>query len=203
MQPRYVTVEELESELGYPIKIIKRRTATISDVPAGELFEIYGQSFVKLQDGFAITRNIIEMSKFGDSTNNYKDGKIIHSTVFDEFLKRLCGYHHYRRDSLIEMFEIDLTSDNGYDEYGIATDNLMGLMTLSQFQQNARLLQPYNTKAWWLSTPHGTLSTETFNNACYVSNMGMVEHASIREILGLRPVLKFKPNVEVIYFDRS
>lgn len=200
MQPRYVTVEELESELGYPIKIIKRRTATVSDVPAGELFEIYGKSFVKLQDGFAITRNIIEMSKFGDSTNNYKDGKIIHSTVFNEFLKRLCGYY---KDSLIEMFEIDLTSDNGYDEYGIATDNFMGLMTLAQFQSNARYLQAYPTKAWWLATPHGTLSTETFNNACYISNMGMVEHANIKEILGIRPIVKFKPNVNVIYFDRT
>ena len=89
MNPRYMTLGEIEKELGYSVKIIKEREILFGAVPIGGVFHINGKLFVKLHNGFAITKDIIACSIFGTEVSDYKDSAIIHSDMLHSFLKEL------------------------------------------------------------------------------------------------------------------
>ena len=200
MNPRYMTLGEIEKELGYSVKIIKEREVSFGAVPVGGVFHINGKLFVKLHNVFAITKDIISYSIFGTEISNYKDSSIIHSDILHSFLKELSKFDIFH---MLDTFTVDLTSDNGIEEYGTERDTIISLLTLAQFQQNAKILLEHNTSAWWLSTPHGTVQTGVPNRACYISKMGMLEHGGIKETLGVRPIIKIKDNIQVVYYDMA
>ena len=159
-----------------------------------------GTEFIKMHHGFAVTKNIIDEAPFSTTTSNYKDSEIINSVKLNSFIAELTRSSR-NIHQVLEKFNVSLTSDNGVSEYGEEMDTFVSLMTLAQLQQNSKFLLPYEVKAWWLVTPHGTVNTGLPNRVCYISRMGMLEHAGIQESLGIRPVVKFKNNVSVTYYD--
>lgn len=200
MNPRYMTIEEVEKELGYPVRIFKKKDIIFDQVPVGGVFSVLETEFIKMHHGFAVTKNIIDEAPFSTTTNNYKDSEIINSVRLNSFIAELTKSSR-NIHQVLEKFNVSLTSDNGVSEYGEEIDTFVSLMTLDQLRQNSKFLLPYEVNAWWLVTPHGTVNTGVPNRVCYISRMGMLENAGIQERLGIRPVVKFKNNATVTYYD--
>ena len=55
MQPRELTIEEIEKLLGYKVKLIPKKRTRVVNIPDGEVFSIEETEFVVLKTRFRTT----------------------------------------------------------------------------------------------------------------------------------------------------
>ncbi len=121
---------------------------------------------------------VYENTKFDDTSNNYTNSSI-RKTLNTEYLKKIADV--VGEENIIPT-EIDLTSDDGLDDYGKVTDKI-GLLTADMYRKYNRIIEKYPVNDWWWlstpwSTPHRCLSFSVrcvdfygalFNGLCYFS----------------------------------
>ena len=117
---------------------------------AGEKFiilDITEKGVICLSKNFAYEETI-----FDNNSNNYANSSI-RKTLNTEYLKKIADV--IGEENIIEC-EIDLTSDDGLDDYGKVIDKV-GLLTADMYRKYSRIIEKYPVNDWWwLSTPWST-----------------------------------------------
>lgn len=156
---------------------------------AGEKFiilDITEKGVICLSKNFAYEKTI-----FDNNSNNYANSSI-RKTLNTEYLKKIADV--IGEENIIEC-EIDLTSDDGLDDYGKVIDKV-GLLTADMYRKYSRIIEKYPVNDWWwLSTPWSTphrgykyavrcvrSSGTLYVNDCFSSN-------------GVRPFLIFSTSI--------
>lgn len=142
-------VEEIQKSFGIG-------NMKLSSIPEGSTFKIGNCSLIVLEhkdDGSSvvISKDLIhESEKFGGN-NNYNGSNLDEAcNFFAETIGAVVG-----RDNLVE-FELDLTSDDGLDDYGTINRKAAPL-TANMYRKYVCTLDKYKVKRlWWLATAYST-----------------------------------------------
>ena len=137
----------------------KTSGAELATLPVGATFTHCGHEFIVLEhkeDGITVVcfKGFVKESvEFGD--NNCYEGSNV-DEICCELAKKITD--------TVE-FELDLTSDDGLDDYGTVS-RAVALMTVDMYRKYVRILDKHKiSKWWWLATPW---STRTHNNTDFV-----------------------------------
>ena len=78
-------------------------------------------------------------------------------------------------ENIVET-EIDLTSDDGLDDYGKITDKV-GLLTADMYRKYNRMIEKYPVNDWWwLSTPWSTQHRGSKYGVRCVDSIGTLDY---------------------------
>lgn len=95
---------------------------------------------------------VFEDEQFDRNSNNYANSAI-RKKLNEEFLPKLI--ETVGAENILDI-EIDLTSDDGLDDYGKVTDKV-GLLTDTMYRKYNRIIEEYPVDDWWwLATPYST-----------------------------------------------
>lgn len=166
-------------------KIEIGKTTTI----AGEEFiilDILENGVLCLLKGFAY-RNTI----FDNNSNNYANSEI-RKTLNTDYFKKIADA--VGEENIIET-EIDLTSDDGLDDYGKVIDKI-GLLTADMYRKYNRIIENYSVNDWWwLSTPWSTPHRYCAYAVRCVRYDGTLINGSCSCNCGVRPFLIFNASI--------
>ena len=168
----------------------------LSEIPEGETFKIGRYEFVVLYqaiDGTAVILkdpNPLDV-KFGES-NNY-DGSAVDEACnkFAESLSSMIGEEN------IFTHEVDLTSNDGLDDYGHVTRRA-SLLTAEQYRRYVPILDQHKPdRWWWLATPWSTETHGHSSAALCVSPRGGILSNRYYYDYGVRPFCILSSNIFV------
>lgn len=167
-----------------------------ADIEIGKTIKIAGIDWIVLDKQYntvlCLTKNFIyDRHKFDDKTNNYANSEI-RKKLNGEFLKQITDA--VGADA-IEGCYIDLTSDDGLDDYGDVYDKV-GLLTADMYRRYNRIIEKYPVRYWWWlstawSTPHRGYSTAVR----VVDSNGTLSSYYCNYGSGVRPFCIFKSNI--------
>ena len=160
-----LTAEQVAQLMGESAK--KR----LADIEVGDTFMIGEYEFIVLEhddtlDGDGVTAVILkdlykDDVRFGENNNNYAESEV--RDICEEFAEKIIEL--VGDENLIEH-SVDLTSDDGLDDYGILKNAGASLLTCDMYRRYVRMLDKYKpNKWWWLATPW---STKTHGNESWV-----------------------------------
>lgn len=168
-----VKVNEINGAIQIVIDVPQNKT-DISLLNPGDVFEKNGVEYIvceQFADGrTAVVRKecLDDTMEFG-SDNNWKNSdlrKYLNGKYYNE-IKNVFGVEN------IMDHEVDLTSLDGYDDYGVSTDKI-SVMNIDRYRKYHRFIG--NTGCWyWLSTPNSTPSGVGSSGVQYVSSNGNVD----------------------------
>ena len=129
---------------------------------------------------------------FGEENNNY-DGSYVDEKCqeFAQELSEIVGWDN------IMLHAVDLTSDDGLDDYGVV-ERRASLITTDMYRKFVKILDTCNPKRWWwLATPHSTKRHENDAWAKCVSPAGCIYNDFYFIDYGVRPFCILKSNIFV------
>ena len=134
---------------------------------------------------------VYSSTMFDSNTNNYATSSI-RKKLNDEFLKKITK--KIGKDAMLDV-EIDLTSDDGLDDYGNVTDKV-GLLTADMYRKYNRIIEKYPVKNWWwLATPWSTPHRGYNSIVRCVSDGGTLNDDSCSSGNGVRPFCIFSSSI--------
>ena len=167
-----------------------------TNIKIGETREIAGEEFIILD---VLENGVLCLSRdfaytdtmFNGNSNNYANSSI-RKTLNTEYLKKIADA--VGEENIIET-EIDLTSDDGLDDYGKVTDKI-GLLTANMYRKYNRIIEKYPVNDWWwLSTPWSTPHRGyTLSVRCVCFN-GSLCGFDCGGHIGVRPFCIFNPSI--------
>lgn len=170
------------------MKNIKIEIGTTKNIGGEEfiILDVLENGVLCLSKDFAYTDTM-----FDRDSNNYANS-LIRKLLNTEYLKKIADA--VGGENIIEC-EIDLTSDDGLDDYSKVTDKI-GLLTADMYRKYNRIIENYPVDDWWwLSTPRSTPRRGySFSVRC-VTNIGSMIHDNCISVLGVRPFLIFNPSI--------
>ena len=165
-------------------------------IEIGTTKNIGGEEFIVLD---VLESGVLCLSKdfaytdtmFDSNSNNYANSSI-RKLLNTEYFKKLADA--VGEENIIET-EIDLTSDDGLDDYGKVTDKV-GLLTADMYRKYNRIVEKYPVNDWWwLATPWSTPRRDyRFSVRCVHCN-GTMDISNCYVDLGVRPFLIFNPSI--------
>lgn len=166
----------------------KIKIGTVKNI-AGEDFiilDVLESGVLCLSKDFAYTD-----TKFDSNSNNYANSSI-RKILNTEYLKKIAG--EVGEENIIET-EIDLTSDDGLDDYGKVTDKV-GLLTADIYRKYNRIIKKYPVDDWWwLATPWSTPHRGFLFSVRCVNDVGTLSRNYCSNDKGVRPFLIFNPSI--------
>ena len=167
-----------------------------TNIKIGEIKKIGCEEFIILdilENGIlCLSKNFAyENTRFDAKINNYANSEI-RKTLNTEYLKKLSEV--VGEENIIE-FEVDLTSDDGLDDYGKVTDKV-GLLTVDMYRKYNRIIENFPVDDWWwLSTPWSTPHRGyNFTVRC-VNDNGTLGNDICNNDNGVRPFCIFNPSI--------
>ena len=169
-----------------------------TNIKIGETREIAGEEFIVLN---VLENGVLCLSKdfaytdtmFDSNSNNYANSSI-RKTLNTEYLKKIADT--VGEENIIET-EIDLTSDDGLDDYGKVTDKI-GLLTADMYRKYNRIIEKYPVDDWWwLSTPWSTPHRGFTLSVRCVHYDGTLNYCYCDNDYGVRPFCILKSNIFV------
>lgn len=167
-----------------------------TNIKIGETKEIAGEKFIildVLESGvLCLSRNFAyEDTKFDINSNNYANSEI-RKTLNTEYLKKIA--YAVGEENIVEC-EIDLTSDDGLDDYGKVTDKI-GLLTADMYRKYNRIIEKYPVDDWWwLATPWSTPHRGyTLSVRCVIKD-GTLNGLDCDNCNGVRPFCILNPSI--------
>lgn len=125
--------------------------------------------------------------KFDKSSNNYATSDV-KEKLDNEFLPKLI--ESVGADNILDV-DIDLTSDDGLDDYGSVKDKI-GLLTDSMYRKYNRIIENYPVHNWWwLATPYSTPHRGYSSLVRCVRNYGSLFSGNCFSNYGVRPFCIF------------
>ena len=140
----------------------------LADIPIGDTFMIGEYEFIVLSHNYreegataVILKELYkERVQFGEN-NNYATSKV--RKICEEFARKIIDL--VGDENLIEH-SVDLTSDDGLDDYGELVNAGASLITADMYRKFVRVLDKHKLDTWWwLATPW---STKIHNNEIWV-----------------------------------
>lgn len=142
-----------------------------------------------------ISSEIVECRAFDEgNSNNFAKSSLL-SYLNGEFLEKLEKAIDNR---YIGLQRIDLTSDDGLDDYGYI-ETKIGLLTADQYREHRDILTPLSDEDWWwLATPYSTERAGYPSLILVVCSDGTLD-SNIADVgkYGVRPALYFKSDMEI------
>jgi len=159
-------------------------------------FPVAGIEFIKFseENGVAvvIAKDCVFDSDLGKN-NNFSESKAL-KRLNNEILPKLEAEVGAEN---IKEFELDLTSFDGLDTYGIITTKI-GIPTMDFYRANVRLFDKCKIDCyWWLATPDTTPEHLNDRWALCVSPQGCVSDDVYDSRSGVRPFLHFVSSISV------
>lgn len=135
-----------------------------------------------------LARNFaFEAEQFDRKSNNYATSAV-REKLNKEFLPKLI--EAVGDDNILDV-DIDLTSDDGLDDYGSVKDKI-GLLIDSMYRKYNRIIENYPVDDWWwLATPYSTPPRGYNLLVRCVGNSGALTRVSCRNSNGVRPFCIF------------
>ena len=164
------------------------------NIEIGTTKKIAGTEFIildKVEAGvLCLSKDFIyKNTQFDENSNNYANSEI-RKKLNTEFLKKLSD--EIGEENIIAT-EIDLTSDDGLDDYGKATDKV-GLLTADMYRKYNRIIEKYPVDDWWwLSTPWSTPHRGWKYAVRVVYDDGAMNNSNCYCNSGVRPFCIFSP----------
>ena len=176
----------------------KFEKVALADIPVGGLFKLAGYQFIVLehtQEGTAvISKSLIgSNTQFGEN-NDYK-GSYVEAICnsLSEPLEQEAG------ESAIVGHVVDLTSDDGLDDYG-RVKYKVSLMTAGQYRKYVRILDKHKLNDWWwLATPFSTYTHDDEICVKCVSPSGGISSGVSDDDGGVRPFSILKSSIFVSF----
>ncbi len=165
-------------------------------IELGKTKKIAGTEFIildKVDEGIlCLAKDLVyENTQFDRNSNNYANSDI-RKRLNTEFLKKLSD--EIGEENIIAT-EIDLTSDDGLDDYGKVTDKV-GLLTADMYRRYNRIIEKYPVDDWWwLSTPWSTPHRGWKYAVRVVFNDGSMHYSYCFSNCGVRPFCIFSPSI--------
>lgn len=148
-----MTLKEIQKLLGYEVKIVAEKPAEVGGTV--DVADIEWIVLDKDEEGnlLCLARDFVyKNTQFDSDSNNYANSNI-RKKLNDDLLKKITK--KIGKDALFDI-EIDLTSDDGLDDYGKVTDKV-GLLTADMYRKYNRIIENYKVDDWWwLATPYST-----------------------------------------------
>ncbi len=165
-------------------------------IEIGQTRTIAGEEFIILDvqgdNVLCLSRNFAyKNTQFDNKSNNYANSKI-RETLNTEYLKKISDV--VGEENIIEC-EIDLTSDDGLDNYGKVTDKV-GLLTADMYRKYNKIIEKYPVSDWWwLSTPWSTPHRGCMYTVRCVGYDGALSGYVCNNGVGVRPFLIFSTSI--------
>lgn len=165
-------------------------------VKIGKTVEVAGEEFIVLDEFengvLCLSKNFTyEKTAFDAKSNNYANSKI-RKKLNTEYFKKLADV--IGEENILET-EIDLTSDDGLDDYGKVTDKV-GLLTADMYRKYNRIIEKYTVDDWWwLATPWSTPHRGTRFSVRCVNFSGTLNGSFCNGSLGVRPFCIFSTSI--------
>ena len=196
-----IQVKENDGKISIHIKEPEQEIR-LSALRAGDIFKgKNGNEYIVCEQflsGTAVVRKdvIDKTMAFGKDNNwaNSKWRKYLNSEYYqeisDEFGKENINEH-----------EVDLTSLDGYDDYGTVRDKVSA-MTIDRYRRYHKYIG--NVSEWnYLSTPDSTPSGYGASNVQYVNDDGNVNYTDCRNDKALRPFFILNSYIQVQKVDKK
>ena len=165
----------------------------IKDIKQGEVFTFGGYEWIKLEDGFVITKDIVTEKEFDSDCNNSYTTSMVKCYLTVTFMDYLC--EDGADISSFDFFPLDLTADDGTKEYA-PYKVMIGLLTADQYRKNRHLLEPISD-SWWLATPK-SYNPKNNDTVMYVDEDGFLRDELVWiQGHGVRPVCKLAEDTPV------
>jgi hypothetical protein len=170
----------------------------LSEIAVGEIANVAGIDWIVFEQNgdttLCLAKDFVyENTKFDDNTNNYANSSI-RQTLNGEFLDKLTK--EIGADAILAT-EIDLTSDDGLDDYGKVTDKI-GLLTCDMYRKYNRIIENYKVNDWWwLATPYSTPHRGYDFAVRCVYSFGALLSSGCNFNYGVRPFCTFKSSIFV------
>ena len=169
----------------------------LSDVAAGDTVRIGDHEMIVLEqmDGHTalIRKDILpEKIAFG-SNNNYIGSNADNACeAFASEIACVVGAEN------MVLHDVDLTSDDGLDDFGKATGRRASLLTADMYRRYVRILDKHTVKAWWwLATPFSIPPHDEDNWVKCVSPSGCFGNCRYGFDCGVRPFCILKSTIFV------
>ena len=170
----------------------------LAEYAVGDTVKIGDHEMVVLEqqgDTTAMIRkyNLPKKMAFGN-TNNFIGSKVEKACdAFADQLAAIIGAEN------IVLHDVDLTSDDGLDDFGKATDRRASLLTTDMYRRYVRILDKQPVKEWWwLATPFSIPPHDSDNWVKCVSPSGFISNSICRnDSNGVRPFCILKSNIFV------
>lgn len=192
-----LTIEEISAILGYDVNIVsKHNSQNLERIEIGSIKTIGNYEFIildKYEDKvLAITKDFVFNNIiFDNNTNNYAESSI-RDKLECEFLPLLTN--NIPEQYIIEQ-DINLTSSDGLDDYGIVRSKV-GLLTDELYRKYGKIIENYPVDGWWwLVTPFSTPHRNDNTFVRFVYGDGRLGDAGCCNRGGVRPFLIFDSNI--------
>lgn len=135
-----------------------------------------------------LARNFaFEAEQFDRKSNNYATSAV-REKLNKKFLPKLI--EAVGDDNILDV-DIDLTSDDGLDDYGSVKDKI-GLLTDSMYRKYNRIIENYPADDWWwLATPYSTPHRGYSSLVRCVDGFGSLDCDCCYDNNGVRPFCIF------------
>lgn len=172
----------------------------LKEIKPGEIFGFGGYEWIKLEDGFAITKDKVTDKEFNASCNNDFMQSEILPYLTGEFANKF--WKNGATLTNFDYFPLDLTADDGTKKYEPHNVQL-GLLTADLYRKNRHLLEPINND-WWLATPKSYVS-DYVDTVLFVDLDGIIWDEYAEDMHGVRPLCKLSDDtlVEVLDEDKT
>lgn len=142
-----------------------------------------------------ISSGIVECRAFDENNGNNLAKSSLLAYLNGEFLKKLEKYIDNR---YIGCQRINLTSDDGLDDYG-HIETKIGLLTADQYREHRDILPPLGEEGWWwLATPYSTERAGCPSLVRYVNSDGTLSGDDAYDgDIGVRPALYLESDMEI------
>lgn len=165
-------------------------------IEIGKTVKVAGEEFIvldKFEKGvLCLSKDFVyKNTMFDNNSNNYANSRI-RKKLNSEYLKKLAGV--IGEENILET-EIDLTSDDGLDDYGKITDKI-GLLTSDMYRKYNRIIEKYPVNDWWwLSTPWSTPHRGVHCSVRCVCRDGALNDNFCFDDFGVRPFCIFSTSI--------
>ena len=134
---------------------------------------------------------VYEYTEFDNNSNNYAESAL-RKKLNTEYLDKLEAA--IGAENIIAS-EIDLTSDDGLDDYSKVNDKV-GLLTADMYRKYNRIIEDYPVDDWWwLSTPWSTPHRGCCYSVRVVSGDGTLDSDFCDLVNGVRPFCIFSSSI--------
>lgn len=164
----------------------------LKEIKPGEIFGFGGYEWIKLEDGFAITKDTVTDKEFNASCNN--------DFMQSEILPYLTGEfaNKFRKNGAtltnFDYFPLDLTADDGTKKQEVCNVQL-GLLTADLYRKNRHLIEPISD-SWWLATPK-SYAPDYLDTVLFVGSDGIIWDEYTDDMRGVRPLCKLSDDTLV------
>ena len=171
----------------------------LKEIKPGEVFNFGGYEWIKLEDGFAITKDTVTDKEFNASCNNDFMQSEILPYLTGEFANKF--WKNGATLANFDYFPLDLTADDGTKKQE-ACNVQLGLLTTDLYRKNRHLIEPISD-SWWLATPKSYVS-DYVDTVLFVGSDGIIWDEYAEDMRGVRPLCKLSDDtlVEVSEEDK-